>query len=114
MAGARAMAPAKGATTTTLGWLLAVYSRRQDLPHRRSRKQIFQGDHLDRQAACRRWSRLSAGAAALSEAKGKRKAQGCGSLKGKLREGEGSDSPGTEILRCAQDDMRGWEGRPSR
>jgi hypothetical protein len=32
------------------------------------------------------------------------------SLKGKLREGEGSDSPGTEILRCAQDDMRGWEG----
>ncbi len=25
-------------------------------------------------------------------------------------EGEGSDSPGTEILRCAQDDMRGWEG----
>ncbi len=41
------------------------------------------------------------------------------SLKGKLCEGEGSDSPGTEILplRCAQgfgsraqDDMRGWEG----
>jgi hypothetical protein len=30
------------------------------------------------------------------------------SLKGKLREGEGSDSPGTEILRCAQDDMRDW------
>ncbi len=30
------------------------------------------------------------------------------SLKGKLRDGEGSDSPGTEILRCAQDDMRGW------
>jgi len=27
---------------------------------------------------------------------------------------EGSDSPGTEILRCAQDDMRGWEGRPLR
>ncbi len=23
-------------------------------------------------------------------------------------EGEGSDSPGTEILRCAQDDRRGW------
>jgi len=23
-------------------------------------------------------------------------------------EGEGSDSPGTEILRCAQDDMRRW------
>ncbi len=36
------------------------------------------------------------------------------SLKGKLREGEGSDSPGTEILRCAQDDMRGWAGRPRR
>jgi len=34
------------------------------------------------------------------------------SLKGKLREGEGSDSPGTQILRYAQDDMRGWEGRP--
>jgi hypothetical protein len=36
------------------------------------------------------------------------------SLKGKLREGEVSDSPGTEILRCAQDDMVGWEGRPRR
>ena len=42
-------------------------------------------------------------------------------LKGKLR--EGSDSLGTEILplrctqgfgSCAQDDMIGWEGRPSR
>ncbi len=38
----------------------------RDRPHRRSLKQIFQGDHLDRQAACRRWSRLRAGAAALS------------------------------------------------
>ena len=27
---------------------------------------------------------------------------------------ERADSPGTEILRCAQDDMIGWEGRPSR
>src|SRR6266566_1767289 len=27
---------------------------------------------------------------------------------------EGSDSPGLEILRSAQDDKIGWEGRPSR
>src|SRR6266849_7105459 len=42
-------------------------------------------------------SPLSAGAAALSP-----------SLKGKLREGEGSGDSGAEIRRCTQDDMIGW------
>src|SRR5713226_6685380 len=54
----------------------------------------FQGDRLARQAAYRRVSP--------------------GALSCHPERSEGSDVPGTEILRCAQDDRPGWQEPPRR